>query len=56
VGNLSALLELYRGLAELYVSDSRFTEIIDRVRPGLAGFMRDAFRANTGRASRTSHS
>jgi DNA-binding transcriptional MerR regulator len=45
-------LELHRGLGELYVSDSRFTENIDRVRPGLAQFMRDAFRANAERAAR----
>ena len=42
----------HRGLGELYVSDSRFTENIDRVRPGLAQFMRDAFRANAERAAR----
>jgi len=45
-------LEMHRGLGELYVSDSRFTESIDRVRPGLALFMRDAFRANAERATR----
>ncbi|HEX8699064.1 MAG TPA: MerR family transcriptional regulator [Myxococcaceae bacterium] len=44
--------EMHRGLGELYVSDSRFTENIDRYRPGLAQFMRDAFRANAERASR----
>lgn len=44
--------EMHRGLGELYVSDSRFTESIDRVRPGLAQFMRDAFRANAERAAR----
>ncbi len=44
--------EMHRGLGELYVSDSRFTENIDRVRPGLAQFMRDAFRANAERAAR----
>ncbi len=41
--------ELHRGLGELYVSDSRFTENIDRVRPGLAQYTRDAFRANAER-------
>jgi DNA-binding transcriptional MerR regulator len=44
--------EMHRGLGELYVSDSRFTENIDRVSPGLAQFMRDAFRANAERATR----
>jgi DNA-binding transcriptional MerR regulator len=43
--------EMHRGLGELYVSDSRFTENIDRVRPGLAQFMRDAFRANSERTT-----
>ena len=36
---------LHRALGEMYVSDPRFTENIDRVRPGLAAFLRDAFRA-----------
>ena len=34
--------EIYRGLAELYVSDERFTEHYDRHRPGLAAFLRSA--------------
>ncbi|MDY7229500.1 MerR family transcriptional regulator [Hyalangium rubrum] len=42
--------EMHRGLGELYVNDSRFTENIDKERPGLAQFMRDAFRANSERA------
>jgi MerR family transcriptional regulator, thiopeptide resistance regulator len=36
---------LHRALGEMYVGDPRFTENIDRVRPGLAAFLRDAFRA-----------
>lgn len=40
---------MHRGLAELYVSDSRFTENMDRVRPGLARFTRDAILANAER-------
>jgi DNA-binding transcriptional MerR regulator len=42
--------QMHAGVAELYVSDSRFTENIDRLRPGLAQYMRDAIRANSGRA------
>jgi len=40
---------MHRGLGELYVSDPRFTANIDQLRPGLAQFMCDAFRANSGR-------
>ncbi|NMO18029.1 MerR family transcriptional regulator [Pyxidicoccus fallax] len=40
---------MHRGLAEMYVGDSRFTESIDRVRPGLARFTRDAIIANAER-------
>jgi MerR family transcriptional regulator, thiopeptide resistance regulator len=43
--------ELHRGLGELYVSDPRFTENIDKLRPGLAAFTRDVFRANAERAA-----
>jgi DNA-binding transcriptional MerR regulator len=45
--------ELHRGLGELYVNDPRFTANIDRVRPGLAEFTREAFRANAERAARS---
>ncbi|MHB0859565.1 MAG: TipAS antibiotic-recognition domain-containing protein [Anaerolineae bacterium] len=34
--------EIYRGLAEMYVEDSRFAAHYDEVRPGMAGFMRAA--------------
>ncbi|MDP2211659.1 MAG: TipAS antibiotic-recognition domain-containing protein [Candidatus Aquicultor sp.] len=34
--------EIFRGLADMYVADKRFTEFYDKVRPGLAGFKRDA--------------
>lgn len=34
--------EIFRGLGDLYVEDSRFTENIDRFRPGLAAFLREA--------------
>lgn len=34
--------ELYRGLAQMYVQDSRFTEFYEKVAPGLAKFLSDA--------------
>lgn len=34
--------ESYRGLADMYVNDPRFTMYYDKHRPGLAKFMRDA--------------
>lgn len=34
--------EVFRGLGEGYVSDSRFTAFYDRIKPGLAHFLRDA--------------
>jgi DNA-binding transcriptional MerR regulator len=40
---------MHRGLGEMYVSDQRFTENIDRLRPGLARFTRDAIIANAER-------
>ena len=44
--------EMHRGLGELYVNDPRFAANYEKVRPGLAEFTRDAFRANAERASR----
>jgi DNA-binding transcriptional MerR regulator len=38
---------MQRGLAQLYVSDARFTANIDRIAPGLARFMHDAIAAAT---------
>jgi len=34
--------EVFRGLADLYVTDARFTATWDRVRPGLAAFLGEA--------------
>lgn len=34
--------EIYLGLGEMYVSDPRFTEYYDAVKPGLARFLKDA--------------
>ena len=41
---------MHRGLGEMYVADPRFTENIDRLRPGLAAYQRDAFVANSKRS------
>ena len=35
-------LEVFRGLGDLYVDDERFTAYYDKVRPGLAPFLRRA--------------
>ncbi len=35
-------LEMYKGLAEMYVADPRFTAYYEKYAPGLAKFMRDA--------------
>ncbi|MFO7172256.1 MAG: MerR family transcriptional regulator [Bacillota bacterium] len=37
--------EVYRGLADLYVTDERFTAFWERIRPGMAQFMRAAMHA-----------
>ena len=33
---------MYKGLADMYVSDSRFTQFYDKYKPGLAKFLKDA--------------
>lgn len=38
-------LEIYRGLAEMYVADDRFAAHYDAIRPGMAVFMRAAMLA-----------
>ncbi|MFI7467589.1 TipAS antibiotic-recognition domain-containing protein [Nonomuraea sp. NPDC049646] len=43
--------DLHRGLAELYVSDPRFTAAFDRTSPGLAAYLRSAILANATRQS-----
>lgn len=35
-------LEMYRGLADMYIADPRFTAYYDKHRPGLAKFMQSA--------------
>jgi len=42
--------ELHRGLGEMYVTDHRFTENIDRYAAGLARYLSDAIAANADRA------
>jgi hypothetical protein len=42
--------EMYRGLGQMYVDDPRFTATFDKVRPGLAVFMRDAMAYYAGQA------
>ena len=44
--------EIFAGLGEMYVQDPRFAAQYDKVRPGLAAFMRDAMRVYAGAASR----
>lgn len=34
--------EIFRGLGDLYVDDDRFTQNIDKIKPGLARFLREA--------------
>ena len=41
--------QIHSGLAEMYVSDPRFTKHYEDVAPGLAGFVHDAILANVAR-------
>ncbi|MDF2090867.1 MerR family transcriptional regulator [Knoellia sp. 3-2P3] len=41
--------EMHRNLADLYVSDPRFTATYDEIRPGMAHYVRDAIHANADR-------
>ena len=41
--------EMHTCLGEMYVADPRFTEMYDRIRPGLAAYLRDAIVANAAR-------
>lgn len=41
--------EIFRGLGDLYVDDHRFTESIDKIRPGLAAFLREAMHIHCDR-------
>jgi hypothetical protein len=41
--------QIHAGLGEMYVADPRFTATYEAVEPGLAGYVRDAIRANAAR-------
>ncbi|MFI9611459.1 MerR family transcriptional regulator [Streptomyces sp. NPDC052023] len=41
--------EMHGCLGEMYVSDPRFTATYDKIRPGLAVYLRDAIKANAAR-------
>ena len=41
--------EMHKGLGEMYMSDERFKEFYDSMRPGLAEHLRDAITANAAR-------
>jgi MerR family transcriptional regulator, thiopeptide resistance regulator len=43
--------EIHTGLAEMYVADERFTSTFEQIKPGLAGYLRDAILANAVRGS-----
>ena len=43
--------EMHQGLADLYVSDPRFTQTYDEIRPGMSFYVRDAIYANAERAA-----
>jgi DNA-binding transcriptional MerR regulator len=44
---------MHRGLGDMYVADERFAQHYDRVKPGLAAYLRDAIHANADRAERS---
>lgn len=44
-------VEMHTGLGEMYVTDPRFTKFWEDLQPGLAAFVRDAFRANAQRSA-----
>ncbi|MGP4001814.1 MerR family transcriptional regulator [Streptomyces sp. 8N706] len=41
--------EIHTCLGEMYVADERFTETFERIKPGLAGYLREAILANAVR-------
>jgi DNA-binding transcriptional MerR regulator len=41
-GHFECTLEMFRGLGDMYVADERFTANIDKFKPGLAQFMKEA--------------
>jgi MerR family transcriptional regulator, thiopeptide resistance regulator len=43
--------EIHTGLGEMYVADERFTAYYEAIKPGMAGYLRDAILANAVRHS-----
>jgi MerR family transcriptional regulator, thiopeptide resistance regulator len=43
--------EIHTGLAEMYMADERFSSAFEQIKPGLAGYLRDAILANAVRGS-----
>ena len=46
--------EFHKNLGDLYISDPRFTESYDEIRPGMAQYVRDAIHANAARQEQAS--
>ena len=46
--------DIHRGLAQMYLADSRFAQTYDSVAPGLSQYVHDAVLANAERAEATS--
>ncbi len=44
--------EMHAQLGRMYVQDARFTATYERIRPGMAAYLRDAIAANAARAAR----
>jgi MerR family transcriptional regulator, thiopeptide resistance regulator len=44
--------ETHAGLGEMYVADPRFAARYEKIRPGMAQYMRDATAANAARGER----
>jgi DNA-binding transcriptional MerR regulator len=44
--------EMHGQLGRMYVADARFTATYEKIRPGMAAYLRDAITANAARASR----
>lgn len=42
--------DMHRGLADLYVSDPRYTQPYDEIEPGFSQYVREAILANADRA------
>ena len=41
---------MHRGLAEMYISDPRYTASYDEIEPGFSQYVHDAIMANADRA------